>query len=367
MSQKSRPPFPHFRRATTADQVAATLRDGMERGLWGHRLPSERELARHLGVSRPSVHAGILELARAGLVEHGQRRLTRVLLPRPSPAAEPTACIATPFSRGAFGPALAEDPFRLLVRAQLADAGIGWNESIDARLGRKDPGRYLAKLVAEHGRACWLIDNSSAGIQNWFEQARLPTLVLGSCYSGVRLPSIDTDYHAIGRHAASHLIRHGHRRLALILGPHAKPGDLACRDSLIQALADSHRPMAVVEIAATLDLARLRLELDRMLARRPRPTVVFTMLPEITQTVLVHLLHAGVRVPGEISIISRDSHALFDVGAPELTRYVSSNVKKAHAVVRLVQSLVAGRPVSAKPILLTPTFVPGGTFSRPPG
>ena len=367
MSKKSRAPLPNFRRATTADQVAVNLREGMEKGLWGNRLPSERELARHLGVSRPSVHAALLELARAGVVENGNRRVARVLSPRPSPATVPMACIATPFSREAFGSALAEDPFRLVMRAQLADAGIGWNETIDARLGKKEPGRYLSKLVAEHGRACWLIDNSSPGIQHWFEQARIPTLVLGSCYAGVRLPSIDTDYHAIGRHAASHLLRHGHRRLALILAPHAKPGDLACRDSIVQALAESTQPMSVVEMTAKLNPARLRLEFDRLLARRPRPTVVFTMLPEITQTVLLHLLRSGIRVPDEISLISRDSHALFDVGAPEITRYDSSNVKKAHVIVRVVQSLLAGRPVSAKPILLTPTFVPGGTFSRPPG
>ena len=75
----SSPLLPHFRRATTADQIAANLREGMARGVWDRLLPSERELARYFGVSRPSIHAALLELARAGLVENNGRRPIRIV------------------------------------------------------------------------------------------------------------------------------------------------------------------------------------------------------------------------------------------------------------------------------------------------
>src|SRR3954468_295797 len=60
---------------TTAELVVDAVRGQIERGQLrpGQRLPPERELAARLGVSRPSVRAGLRTLATLGIVRtrHG--------------------------------------------------------------------------------------------------------------------------------------------------------------------------------------------------------------------------------------------------------------------------------------------------------
>ena len=71
-------------------QVAGQLGELIRQGefLPGDRLPPERDLARQLGVSRPTVREAMIALEIAGLVEvrtDAQRRLYRI---RPEPLAE---------------------------------------------------------------------------------------------------------------------------------------------------------------------------------------------------------------------------------------------------------------------------------------
>src|SRR5437773_2136938 len=58
------------RPADSAAQVVAHVRDLIDRGTLGPgaRLPPERDLARHVGVSRPTVRAGLRTLAALGVV-----------------------------------------------------------------------------------------------------------------------------------------------------------------------------------------------------------------------------------------------------------------------------------------------------------
>jgi GntR family transcriptional repressor for pyruvate dehydrogenase complex len=66
---------PPARDSVAVEQVIAHVRELIERGALrpGHRLPSERQLALDVGVSRPSVRAGLRSLAAMGVVQtrHG--------------------------------------------------------------------------------------------------------------------------------------------------------------------------------------------------------------------------------------------------------------------------------------------------------
>ena len=357
--------FPRFHRTSVADQVAIALREGIEQGVWGFSLPSEHELADHFEVSRPSIHAGVLQLAKEGLIEIGQGRVAHIIPQRRSSAAVPLVCILHPFTRHMIGVAAAEDPVQLAIHAELAARGIDWKEVFDARLGRKNPAYYLEKLVATNRRACWVMHSSSLPTQRWFENAGVPMLVLGSCYPGVSLPSVDSDYRAVGWHAAGRIVHFGHRHVAIILPYDPLPGDHACREGIIQYLNRADPQITITETTATPDVLKFRSKLERLVASRERPTVVFTMRPETTQAVFFQLLCSGLRIPRDISLISRDSHILFETGLPEITRYRSASTKKARMAVRIIQSLLKGNSVSRRPVLMMPTFVAGETLDCP--
>ncbi len=74
-------------RATTAEGVVAQLRDMIHKGqlLLGDRLPPERDLAKLLGVSRPTLRAGIRSLTAVGILQSRQGAGTFVAEAEDSP------------------------------------------------------------------------------------------------------------------------------------------------------------------------------------------------------------------------------------------------------------------------------------------
>lgn len=80
-----------------AEQVIAHVRDLIERRTLrpGDRLASERQLAREVGVSRPSVRAGLCSLAAMGVVQTRQGAGTFITGGPPTLVSEPLRLIAS--------------------------------------------------------------------------------------------------------------------------------------------------------------------------------------------------------------------------------------------------------------------------------
>ena len=76
------------RNGTTAEEVVTRLREMIHRGdlRSGDRLPPERDLAKQLGVSRPTLRAGIRSLAAVGVLKSKQGAGTFVVEADASPA-----------------------------------------------------------------------------------------------------------------------------------------------------------------------------------------------------------------------------------------------------------------------------------------
>src|SRR5918912_3041303 len=76
------------RRSTTSEEVISRLREMIHRGELrpGDRLPPERDLAKLLGVSRPTLRAGIHSLAAVGILQSRQGAGTFVVKTDGSPS-----------------------------------------------------------------------------------------------------------------------------------------------------------------------------------------------------------------------------------------------------------------------------------------
>ncbi len=91
MSERKRDIFStinHDSTGTTAEEVVVRLREMIHRGdlKSGDRLPPERDLAKQLGVSRPTLRAGIRSLAAVGVLKSKQGAGTFVVEADASPA-----------------------------------------------------------------------------------------------------------------------------------------------------------------------------------------------------------------------------------------------------------------------------------------
>src|SRR5215212_8165933 len=80
--------LPPERHGTTSEEVIAQLREMIHRGDLrpGDRLPPERDLAKLLGVSRPTLRSGIHSLAAVGILQSRQGAGTFVVQSDGSPS-----------------------------------------------------------------------------------------------------------------------------------------------------------------------------------------------------------------------------------------------------------------------------------------
>lgn len=354
--------FSEFRRASIADQATVALRDSIRQGAWGDLLPGEHELARRLSISRPTVRAALARLADDGIVTIKKGCRTR-LCPkgrRNLASAPPTVCLVVPTSRDSLG--YSGHPVLMEMRAQFAVQGIGWEEVFDRSLGGRHPESRLVNIVNGRRHVCWLLVGASATMQRWFAQARVPTLVLGSCHAGVELPSVDVDYYAIGWHAAGCLAKYGHQRFALVLPQRPLAGDLACLRGVAEYINQRDKAITAIPVTSGSSRSGLLAKVDGLL-KHPQPiTGILCIHVQHVLMVLVHLLQSGRKVPRDVSLLCRETHSALDLGLPEITRYRSPAVKQAHHAVRIAQSMLAGHPMTNTPNLIMPAFVPGTTL-----
>lgn len=327
-------------------------------------LPGGFRLARQLKVSRPTIRIALLQLAKEGLIVVQQGRRPRRATPRTSVSSpvDPAVCVVwpAPFDN----PFIAENPVLLEMHAEFASREVRWEAIFEERLDRPQPEARLQQLVAARPNVCWILVAAPEPIHRWFASKQLPTLVLGSAPAGLDLPSVDIDYGAVGWHAAGTIVAHGHRQIVLMMPAKPLPGDVATRTSFLRYF-EQRAPHAVASAwQVPDDLEQLRAGLDRLFKLPIRPTVVLSLRPTHTFAILLHILGSGLRIPQDISIVSRDTHPMFDSSMPELARYNSTALENATRAVKIAMRILGGRKVRPIPTLVPATFVPGKTLAR---
>jgi DNA-binding transcriptional regulator YhcF (GntR family) len=351
-------------RSSLSHRAATTLRETIRSGALSDPLPGTHELARRLGISRPSVSAALTLLAAEGLIVVRRGCRTRLAVSRQTRARplQPSVCVIQPTSSDQF--IQRQSTVQLELRARFASRGIGWEEVVDPKLVGPCPEAQIRRLVGGRRNVVWILIMAPESTQCAFARLGVPALTVGTCFAGVDLPSIDFDHAAVGWHAAGSIIAHGHTKLGLLLPTDPAPGDQACRLGFLRYINQQPARIAITEISAPANPARYRARLRQSLRPADRPTVLFTMRPPLTLTLFTHLLASGLLIPRDISIVSRDTHPLFDAALPELTRYNGSMTKLATRIVRITEDLLAGRHPAHRSAYVTPTFVPGSTLAK---
>ncbi|MFM1768174.1 MAG: hypothetical protein RJA22_703 [Verrucomicrobiota bacterium] len=357
-------------RRSLVDEVARVLREQVSGGRWADVLPGEHALCAELGVSRMTLRGALQQLARQGwlaLGGHGRRH--RV--------AE-TARLQRP-AGGAWGP---PNQIRLLSGLP-RDRVVGVMQAalnrLQADLDREGyplqfsllhlpPGpRGLADLqtmAAEPGVAGWVLYCASEPVQRWFAQQRLPCLVLGACFPGVRLPSVEFDARAIGRHAAHEFLRRGHTRIALVRPSVVLAGDAQCAAGLREGVARHPGGAEVIDLPYDPTPAGIRRAMDRTLARPGAPTAFLVAQPNFVWPVLGCLQRAGRRVPAEAAVLSRGDDLFLETSVPEVARYRHDGVRLGAAAARALLSLLKSARPRRRSGLLMPEFLPGETLGQ---
>lgn len=352
-------------RSSLPDQAAAFLREGISAMRWSGELPSEMELCRELRVSRSTLRKAIEQLVREGLLAFGGHRRHHRICKRPRQRRETTGRIVrllSPFSLRALGSIHHEMLDRLV--EQLGAAGVNLEYEHRPALFQRHSTAELKRLRALPDTAAWIIAYSTREMQHWIVQNKVPCVIWGRPYDELQLPCFYPDSEPAGRHAAGLFYKHGHREMAYFSARLTSLNDRLTAE----AFTSEARRLGARSYVVTHedDPADIKNKLDFLVASHPRPTAFFSTCPEHNLTILGHLIHAGLRVPAEASIISGWDDEFLHYAVPKFAYYRIDGAKLGAKAAAIVLDLIHHGKDRAHQARLLPSFVPGETLGPAP-
>jgi len=350
---------------TIASQVAAAVRDGIARRTWVDALPGERQLAERFQVSRKTIRRALAELREAGLLDTRRNRGSCITAPRGRRRAAGAAlALLLPQPLEASRPYTALWVAHLLTLLQAGGAPLRLFHG--AKYFGHDAARSLARLTRENSARAWIVGGSNLPLQRWFAASGVPAIIAGSAHAGVALPSVDTDHRALCRHSAALLLRQGHRRLALFLEHGGHAGDAESEQGFREGLAGARgaaEPLVCFPERSAPSIIR---EIRRLLALPRPPTGWLVSNSYAYLTVQSYLASVGLRVPADVSVVSRDEERFLRFLHPVPTFYSTRPARFAQVLHQGLRRVLAGDP-SAFALRIMPDLVPGGSVGPAPG
>jgi len=179
-------------------------------------------------------------------------------------------------------------------------------------------------------------------------------------------PYVSIDDHGAGTQAVNHLIHLGHRRIAMIdaIDPNATqwPIDgraLAYSEALDEAGIDRD-PELLRRVPWSAEHGAQAMA--ALLALRTPPTAVVAHSDEIAIGALRTIRHAGLSVPGDISVVGIDDHPL--AAEVDLTTVRQDVRRQGVLAAQALVDALAGKPCEST--VLPTQLVVRGTTGRPP-
>jgi LacI family transcriptional regulator len=353
------------RRPSLVAQTAAALQAQIGSATWREWLPGERNLCEMLQISRSTLRAALKQLQRDGVIraEHGagNRIVAADVAPRnacPAPAEGVALLSAAPVEQLRPTQALWIDE----LRAMLSERGCRLRVFHGRQYFRGDPTPALAALVRQNRHRCWILTRSNEAVQRWFMESRTPCVVAGTTYPGIALPFRDLDHRAVCRHAASALLRLGHRRIALITHRDRCAGDLESELGFLEGAKPLGGGAAQI-VAVDSDTQEVGHAVRRLMETRARPTALLVANAYHYLTVTTRLAQLGWRVPRDVSVISREDDPYLSFVLPTPARYAGNPHRFAKMLLRPVLQVMEGAAMGGAHARLMPEFVAGESIA----
>jgi DNA-binding LacI/PurR family transcriptional regulator len=351
-----------------ASRVADVLREKIAARTWGEFLPGERRLSERLGVSRGTVRAALKILNRTGVIAIAIGQQTRITHP-PKRSTRSSSRIVGLVTTG---PMLNFSTIAIYLigelRRHLQQAGFEMRVFAGKQEGARDLRRTVKNLVNEKQVCCWLLLAVPASLQQWFDRQRLCAVVVGSCFKGVNLPSIDYDYAALARHGVGLLVARGHRRLALLRPAEDTAGYVAGETGFLQGVSDHAHRFQATGAVYRLDVEpdAIHRQVERLLRRAEPPTGLIVARSAHAVGAASHLQSRGRRIPHDVSILCLTDDVHLRNFSPPIAAYGLVPKIFTERLRRVVlQAATTGHSIG-RPTFVIPELIPGKSIAAAP-
>lgn len=319
-----------------------------------------QEIARHAGVStatvsrvltgRDFVRAELADRVRASAAQLGYRpnKAARALRTQRADAIGLLVSdVENPFfaSVARAVEAVAADRGYAVLLGNTAERLEQEDVHLDLMLSESVAGLIVAPSAEDIGPLAKLLDTGT------------PAVTVDRRVQGDPFDSVSVDHRTGARALTHHLLQHGHRHIATIIGTTtATPSRerlAGCREALTgvpeaRLTVYEGKPQDAIGVARTLDLGRR--VVAELLERdgATRPTALFCGNNLLTESVVRALRERHIQVPRDIALVGFDDLPLFDLLDPPLTVAAQPVEEIGSTAANLLFARIAepGRPLS---------------------
>jgi len=351
-------------RVSLHTQVLELIKEEVARGTWKEWLPGERALVQHFRVSRNTLRTALKALQAEGWIEAkhgiGYRLIsTKSLNYNPQPN---SIGLVIPSPLDAWAPSSIY--WINEMRCALFDLNISLEVHVGSSFFSNRCASALPALVARHWHQCWILLLSSEAMQKWFYASRTPCVLAGSCYPSVDLPSVDVDRRSQCRHAAGTMIAHGHKRIAFLHGSRKLAGDGESQVGFLEAANATSKPGVTAEcIEYSPEVGDIQRKVKKLLSREDPPTALLVANSHHYLAVISTIWEMNLKIPKDISVISRDDEPFLNYLTPDPTRYTVPAQRFANKIISLVRQTVAKENSAVQHLNLIPEFYKGASLA----
>ena len=346
-------------------QLVSILRQEIASGAWDSWLPDERSLAKQYHVSRTTIRLALKTLESEKLLVT-RVGMGRQVAKRPKTAAPPASRTVGFLSREPLSALRASySQWAGELRSLLFEHHLQLEFHSGENYFTKRARQALPALISRYSHVCWVLLLSSETTQHWFAENQVPCVIAGSCHAGVDLPSLDGDQEAKCRHAVGVLIGNGHRRIVFLHANGGTAGDSDSERGFLDGVAKSSRKDIRAEIVVlTPDYEDICRKVRALLLRADRPTAFLVSNPHHFLATVTTIWRMGLRIPDDVSVISRDYEPFIKYMNPLPAHYVPKARSYAEKLGPLILRVINKEPNPDRHLTILPEFSKGESIAN---
>ncbi|MCH2614154.1 MAG: substrate-binding domain-containing protein [Opitutales bacterium] len=336
------------------------LKRNIADGLWNDSLPSERQLTDYYQVSRGTLRHALKSLQDQKVIKSvpGSGYILLRKVRRPSTTRKDVS-IGLLIGRSDKNRTNRDRVWIPELQQRLSKRE--WNLHIHEGIPEveRSPKSGIAKLFNATNHDCWLLHTCKHAIQSEFQDAKGPSIICGSPFEGINLPSIDMDFRALGRHAAGAIIAKGHNHIGFISGKEPFPGDAKLLEGFREGISGSSRNVTFKVTRYSSSRHSYTSFFNRITTGRDSTTALFVDCPYQLLNLHNQAAKAGIGIPGDLSIVCRQGTDFLNYISPDTSRYEFNTKEMARKVHQEIESAVRGDSIRDHRVLVLPEFHEG--------